>query len=397
MFDIIIIGGGIVGLSSMYQLFKTYPSKKVLIIEKEKTVGMHQTGHNSGVIHSGLYYKPGSIKAQNCRKGIEELKSFCTDFGINYEICGKLVIAKNKDQIPQLHNLFKRGKENGIKNLKIIDKENIQYYEPYAIGEAALLCPETGIVDYSKVANILFEQIQNKGEVLMGQKVINIIKNKNNIVIKTDKKEFQTKCVINCAGLFSDKIASLSGLKRDYRIIPFRGEYYSLRKESTYLVNNLIYPVPDPRYPFLGVHFTRRIDSSIEAGPNAVLAWAREGYDKYDFNLKEVLDFLLYKGFWKMSMRHWRTGLSEYYRSFSKKSFLKSLQQIIPEINENDLVKSPSGVRAQALSLSGSLVDDFVIRRDENIINIVNAPSPAATSCLSIGNYIKELYAETLK
>ena len=383
MFDVIIIGGGIVGLATGYQILKEFPDKKLLVLEKEKDVGMHQTGHNSGVIHSGIYYKPGSLKAKNCHYGIELLKEFCDNNDIQYEMCGKIIVATKNDELDSLNNLFLRGKENGISGLKIIKKEEILDYEPHAIGEAAIFCPETGIIDYLKVCQKLSEHINEKGEIIKGVKVSGIIPKTDSILVTTEETEFHTRFIINCAGLFSDKVFELAGLDREFRIVPFRGEYFMLKKEAQHLVKNLIYPVPDSRYPFLCVHFTRTINGEIEAGPNAVLAWAREGYAKMDINLKDMWDYLSYSGFWKMARKYGSTGFTEYYRSFFKSAFTKSLQRLIPEIKEDNIEPSPAGVRAQALSSEGLLVDDFLIHNTNNMIHVINAPSPAATSSLS--------------
>ena len=392
MFDVIIIGGGIVGLATGYQILKEFPDKKLLVLEKAIDVGMHQTGHNRGVIHSGIYYKPGSLKAKNCRYGIELLKKFCDNNDIQYEMCGKIIVATKDDELDSLNNLFLRGMENGISGLKIIKKEEIAEFEPHAVGEAAIFCPETGIIDYLKVCQKLSEHINEKGEITAGAKVSGITPKTNSILVTTEKAEFHTRFIINCAGLFSDKVSELAGLERELRIVPFRGEYYMLKKEARHLVKNLIYPVPDPRYPFLGVHFTRTIDGEIEAGPNAVLAWAREGYAKMDINFKDMWDYLSYSGFWRMARKYGSTGFEEYYRSFFKSAFLKSLQRLVPEIKEDHIETSPAGVRAQALDPEGFLVDDFVIKNTNNMIHVINAPSPAATSSLSIGMHINKLY-----
>ena len=396
MFDVIIIGGGIVGLATGYQILKEFPDKKLLVLEKEKDVGMHQTGHNSGVIHSGIYYKPGSLKVKNCRYGIELLKKFCDNNDIQYEICGKLIVATRDDELPVLANLFERGKENGIKGLMMVAEEEIKDYEPHAVGEASIFCPETGIIDYLKVCQKLSEHINEKGEIIIGAKVSGITPKTNSILVTTEKAEFHTRFIINCAGLFSDKVSELAGLERKLRIVPFRGEYYMLKKEARHLVKNLIYPVPDPRYPFLGVHFTRTIDGEIEAGPNAVLAWAREGYAKMDINFKDMWDYLSYSGFWRMARKYGSTGFEEYYRSFFKSAFLKSIQRLVPDIKEDQIETNPAGVRAQALDPQGLLVDDFVIKNTNNMIHVINAPSPAATSSLSIGMHINKLYSSII-
>ena len=392
MYDIAIIGGGIVSLSTAYELLKNYPDKKIIVLEKEDSVGKHQTGHNSGVIHSGIYYKPNTLKAINCRRGIDLLKRFCSDYDIKYEICGKLIIASTKNQIESLKVLYDRGIGNGINGLKILKKEQIQNYEPYAVGEAAIYCPETGIIDYSSICDSLVQIIKENGELMTNFNVKNIQQKNNHLIISSNNNELKSSFLINCAGLFSDKISSLSGSCQDFRIVPFRGEYYMISKEGEHLVNNLIYPVPDPRYPFLGVHFTRTINGGVEAGPNAVLAFAREGYEKLDINLNDMWNYLSYPGFWKMAAKYWDTGLEEYRRSLFKSYFLKSLQILVPEIEKNHLIVSPSGVRAQALGHDGYLLDDFVIDQKHNMIHVINAPSPAATSSFSIALTLRSLY-----
>ena len=397
MYDVVIIGGGIVGLTVAYQILLEYPLKKVLILEKEKHLSIHQTGHNSGVIHSGIYYKPNSLKARNCRKGIELLINFCQKYNIKYEMCGKIIVASKKNQIDYLNELFDRGGKNGITGLKLIDKDDIANYEPYAVGEKALYCPETGIINYSDVCEVLSDLISQNGKIITSAKVKDISKKNKLVIVHTEREEFETKFLINCAGLFSDKISQLAGLERIARIVPFRGEYYMLRNSAQCLVKNLIYPVPNPNYPFLGVHFTRTINGEIEAGPNAVLAFSREGYAMNDINFIEIFDYLSYPGFWKMVRKYWKTGLHEYYRSVFKKSFLESLQNLIPSITLEDIEKSPAGVRAQAVDFNGKLVDDFVIHRTQNMIHVLNAPSPAATSSFSIGLYIKGLYSSKKK
>ena len=394
MYDIIIIGGGIIGLSTSYELIKKNPYLKLLLLEKESKVGQHQTAHNSGVIHSGIYYKPGSLKSINCRRGVRLLLEFCNNNDIPYDMCGKVIVATAKNEIGTINMLYQRGMENGIKGLSKLSKKELQEYEPYARGFSALYCPETGIIDYLQVCRKLYEEIQEKGEIQTDSTVIDIHKRSNIIVVKTETGEYKSHFLINCAGLFSDQIAELSGSKRFVRIVPFRGEYFMLKEQANHLVKNLIYPVPDPRYPFLGAHFTRTISGGIEAGPNAVLAWAREGYKKTDINLKEMWDYLSYRGFWQMTRKYWSTDLSEYYRSFFKRAFVNALQKLIPDINEDDILPSPAGVRAQALASDGNLVDDFVINNSGNIINVINAPSPAATSSLAIAERISGIYSK---
>ena len=356
---------------------------------------MHQTGNNSGVIHSGIYYKPNSLKAKNCFQGIRLLKDFCLKNEIEFEICGKLIIASRQNEIDSLKSIFENGKQNGIKNLKYIKGKQISNYEPHAIGEAAIFCPTTGIIDYLKVCDKLVYLIKKHVSIKYDERVNNINTIKDHLIVNTDKNYFESKFIINCAGLFSDKIAIMAGVNLTSKIVPFRGEYYKLTDEAKHKVKNLIYPVPNPEYPFLGVHFTRTISSDIEAGPNAVLAFAREGYSFSDFKTKEVLDYLGFQGFWKMSGKYWSTGMKEFYRSLSKRAFLNSLKKLVPDIKINDLVKSPSGVRAQALDIKGNLIDDFLIKCDKNMIHVINAPSPAATSAFAISKHIVNLYNDS--
>ena len=394
MVDVTIIGGGIVGLATGYQLLEYDSSLKLVILEKEPEIGQHQSGHNSGVIHSGIYYKPGSLRAQNCRRSIHLLLNFCDQHDIPYDVCGKVIVASRVDELKSLDILYDRGMENGIRGLKRVSEDELQEYEPHAVGRSALYCPETGIIDYLEVCRKLSEKIQEKGEVKTGAAVINIEHRPNRITVATETSEYETRFLINCAGLFSDQVAELAGVERQVRIVPFRGEYYVLKERARHLVKNLIYPVPDPRYPFLGVHFTRTIHGEIEVGPNAVLAWAREGYKKSDVNVKEMWDYLSYGGFWRMAGKYWTIALGEYYRSFFKGAFVHALQKLVPEITANDVSSSPAGVRAQALSADGQLVDDFVINNTGNMIHVINSPSPAATSSLAIGEYIANIYSE---
>jgi L-2-hydroxyglutarate oxidase len=394
MYDVTIIGGGIVGLATGHALLNQNPALKIVLLEKESDVGQHQTGHNSGVIHSGIYYKPGSLKAINCRRGIELLLEFCNHYGISYELCGKVILATTEKELSTLDMLHERGRENGISGIKMLSAPELQEYEPHAAGLSALYCPETGIIDYQRVCEKLSENIQENGEIAAGAAVISIENRPDGITVATETMEYKTRFLINCAGLFSDQVAELAGTKRQVRIVPFRGEYYMLKEQARHLVKNLIYPVPDPRYPFLGVHFTRTLDGGIEAGPNAVLAWAREGYKKTDIDLKEMWDYLSYGGFWRMAGKYWTTAMGEYYRSFFKGAFVNALQKLVPEIMADDISHSPAGVRAQALASDGGLVDDFVINNVGNMIHVINAPSPAATSSLAIGEYIANIYLE---
>lgn len=390
-YDAIVVGGGIVGLATALKLQEKQPGLEVLVIEKESTFGFHQTGHNSGVIHSGVYYKPGSLKAKNCTAGYQMLVDFCEKQAIPYELCGKLVVATEEWEIPILENIAQRGSENGLTNLKMLDKQEIKSYEPHVRGVKGLHVPQTGIVDYKRMAEQMAVNITQKGGTLASGEAVKDIKLKgDHTIIETSEQEYHTKLVVNCAGLYSDKIAKLTHPDLDYRIIPFRGEYYNLKPEAHHLVNNLIYPVPDPNFPFLGVHFTREIDGNIEAGPNAVFAFEREGYEKSQFNLKETLESLSWPGFQKVATKYWRTGLGEMYRSFSKAAFAKALQKLVPEIRQHHLASGGAGVRAQACDRHGGLVDDFVIFEDEGVVHVLNAPSPAATSCLSIGSTVAE-------
>ena len=347
MYDVAIIGGGIVGLATAYEYQQKNPTKNVVVVEKEASLAAHQTGNNSGVIHSGIYYKPGSLKAINCRTGISKLLQFCDKNKISYELCGKLIVATDEHEITSLNNLFDRGKANGIPDLKLLDEDELREIEPHVSGIKGIHSPSTGIIDYKQVCETCAEIIKtNNGDIKLNTTVIDIKKNKNETIVITNKENIKTDYVINCAGLFSDRVAKFTEENIDVRIIPFRGEYYQLKKDKRFLVKNLIYPVPDPKFPFLGVHFTRRIDGSIEAGPNAVLAFAREGYKKYNINLKDLSEILLYPAFWKLGKQYWKIGSSEMIRSYSKKLFVNALRKLIPEINSSDIATGGSGVRA---------------------------------------------------
>ncbi|MDT8887141.1 L-2-hydroxyglutarate oxidase [Aquirufa regiilacus] len=391
--DVIIVGGGIVGLATAHRLLEANPALKIALFEKEAMVSMHQTGNNSGVIHSGLYYKPGSLKAKNCIEGYHQLIDYCQKEEIPFELTGKIVVASTQDQRVQLENLYQRGQENGLDGLKKLSLEEMREHEPHVIGVEGMWVPQTGIVDYRAVAAKLAQGIQAKGcEVHLGEKVIDITKGLSYSIVETNKAVYEAKLIINCAGLYSDQVAQWTQKEPlDVRIVPFRGEYFKLRKEKEYLVKNLIYPVPDPNFPFLGVHFTRMMRGGVEAGPNAVLAFKKEGYTKLGINAKELWDTLTWPGFQKVAVKYWETGLGEMYRSFSKEAFTKALQGLIPEIQIDDLVEGGAGVRAQACDRSGGLLDDFSIVQDEKVINILNAPSPAATSSLSIGKTVAEM------
>lgn len=392
MHDVVIVGGGIVGLATAYHLLEKQPNLKLKLIEKENALCQHQTGNNSGVIHSGLYYKPGSLKATNCINGYKMLLDFCDQEDVPYELCGKVVVATDDFQLPLLDNLYQRGLENGLDQISKISVEELKEIEPHVNGKAAIKVPYTGIIDYVAVAEKYGEKIRAKGgEILLGEKVQEIRDGDAHTTIVTQKGIYEAKLMINCAGLYSDKIARKTTDDLDLKIIPFRGEYFKLKPEKEYLVKHLIYPVPDPNFPFLGVHFTRMMEGGIEAGPNAVLAFKREGYKKSQVNLSELLETLMWPGFQKVASKYWKTGFGELYRSFSKAAFTKALQKLIPEIQENDLVDGGAGVRAQACDKTGGLLDDFAIIETERAVNVCNAPSPAATSSLSIGQTVAKL------
>lgn len=388
--DVIIVGGGIVGLATAHRLLEQKPDLKIALFEKENMVSMHQTGNNSGVIHSGLYYKPGSLKAKNCIDGYHQLIEFCQTHDIPFELTGKIVVASTEEQKPLLQNLYVRGQENGLDGIKKITLEEMREHEPHVAGVEGLWVPQTGIVDYRQVAAKLAVINESNGlDIHLGEQVIGITKGQTLSIVETTRGTYETKLVINCAGLYSDKVAQMSQRDPlDVRIIPFRGEYYKLRADKEYLVKNLIYPVPDPNFPFLGVHFTRMKKGGVEAGPNAVLAFRKEGYKKLAVDFKELWETLSWPGFQKVATKYYETGLGEMYRSFSKAAFTKALQVLIPEIQESDLVEGGAGVRAQACDRNGGLLDDFSIVEDAKVINILNAPSPAATSSLSIGKTV---------
>ena len=392
MRDIIVIGGGIVGLATALKTVEKKPGTKLLLIEKEAELSSHQTGNNSGVIHSGIYYKPGSLKAINCRKGYKQLIDFCDREDIEYELCGKVIVATNESQLNALENLFERGNQNGLKGIRRISKEELHEIEPHVNGIKGIKVPETGIIDFKEVSLKYGMKIREQGgEIKAGEKVLKIIPNGRTVSVVTTKGSYESKLLVNCAGLYSDKVAKMTGQKINVKIIPFRGEYYKIKKEKQFLVKHLIYPVPDPAFPFLGVHFTRMIKGGIEAGPNAVLAFAREGYKKLHINLPELSETLFWPGFQKVASKYWKTGFGEMYRSFSKSAFTKALQQLIPEIQKEDLETGGAGIRAQACERDGGLSDDFLIYENDIAINVCNAPSPAATSSLSIGDTVSDL------
>ena len=387
--NVIIIGGGVVGLAVALEITRRFPRLKLLVLEKEDGVARHQSGHNSGVIHSGVYYKPGSLKARLCVAGAAAMVEFCREHGIPYKVCGKVIVATRPDELPRLEDLRQRGEANGLIGLRLIGPEELRELEPHASGLRALLVPSTGITDYTVVCEKYVELISaNGGSVLTSAAVTGIRRSPNEIVVETSRGPFTADSLINCAGLFSDRISRMAGDKPSAMIIPFRGEYYDLIPERASLVRALIYPVPDPRFPFLGVHFTRRITGKVDAGPNAVLAYAREGYRAIDFNLRDLASAVAFPGFWRMAARHWRNGFAEWYRSLSKPAFVRALQSMLPEVRENDLVPGGSGVRAQAVKPDGTLVDDFQFVPSGNVLHVLNVPSPAATASLTIARAI---------
>jgi L-2-hydroxyglutarate oxidase len=389
-FDCVIIGGGIVGLSVARSLLESNCKIHVAVLEKEDDWARHQTGRNSGVIHSGIYYKPGSLKARLCREGNRRMVEFCDLHGIPCEVCGKVIVATMKSELPRLDNLYQRGIANGLK-LKKLSGPEVRDIEPYVSCSAGILVPSTGIVDFAAVCRKLAELIGTRGgDLRLSTKVERFRKNGSECVLETSKGALVARWIINCAGLQSDRLAKLAGAEPAARIVPFRGEYYELKPERRHLVRNLIYPVPDPDFPFLGVHFTRMIDGSVHAGPNAVVSLKREGYSRTSFNLGDFLETMTYSGFWRMAAKHAKSAMEEMHRSFSKKAFVRGLQRLVPEICEQDLVPGEAGVRAQALRPDGGLVDDFLIVRQPNAIHVCNAPSPAATASLEIGRVIAE-------
>ena len=395
--DIAIIGGGIVGLATAYHLTQQFPDKKVTIIEKEDSLAHHQTGHNSGVLHSGIYYKPGSLKAKNCREGKVAMERFCEENDIQYDICGKVIVAIDESEIPAMERIYERGQANGV-NCEIVPQERLNELEPHSAGIKAIHVPEAGIVNYKQVCERIGEIVTERGSsVLTGNKVTSIRKSGDRSVIVTSKSEIETSLIVNCAGLHCDRITKKVGRKPAAKIVPFRGEYFELIPEKKHLCRNLIYPVPDPKFPFLGVHFTRMIGGEVECGPNAVLAFAREGYTLGKINIRDLFESLTYPGFIRMAMRHWSMGMGELWRSFSKKAFVKALKRLMPEIEADDLVKAPAGVRAQALLPSGDMVDDFLILDHAEMVSINNAPSPAATASLNIGKSIVEKLEPRIK
>jgi len=396
-FDIVIIGGGIVGLASGYKIMLGHPGIRIAVLEKEDTLAAHQTGHSSGVIHSGLYYKSGSNKANTCAEGRKELMDFAKEHKIAFEITGKIVVATSEKELANLEKVFHNAVENEIEGVEEIGPDEIQEIEPFCRGIAGIRVPGAGIIDFAEVAKKLGELIEKKGngnKVLTSHEVVGFDKHDFYTKVLTNHGGIAAKYIINCAGLASDRVAKMGGVEPGMRIVPFRGDYYELTEEAREKVNGLIYPVPDPEMPFLGVHFTRKIDGSVECGPNAVFSFKREGYGKTDFSFADTWDSLSYAGTWKLFMRHWRYGLGEYSRAFSKSRFVKQLQRLIPSLTADDIKPGGAGVRAQALGPKGELIDDFLIKRQGNSIHILNAPSPAATAALAIGDSVSRMAAE---
>ncbi|MGC2109912.1 MAG: L-2-hydroxyglutarate oxidase [Candidatus Korobacteraceae bacterium] len=393
--DLLIIGAGIVGLATALQTTRRFPELRIIVVDKESRVAAHQTGHNSGVIHSGLYYRTGSLKARNCVAGAASMKQFCEEQRIPFEECGKLVVATSPEEVPRLEQLHQRGIANGVPGLRMLQRDEFREIEPHCEGLAALQVPSTGIVDYTVVAEKYAELIRAAGgEIVFKANVVGLREDGESNMVETSAGMFRARYVINCAGLYSDTVTRMAGVETALEIIPFRGEYYEVQPERRHLVKALIYPVPDPRFPFLGVHFTRRVNGSVEAGPNALLAFRREGYTGAPPAMNEAMETLRFPGFWKMARKYWQMGLAEQYRSWVKSAFVKALQKMVPELTESDLAQGGSGVRAQAVDRNGNLLDDFYFVNSRNMIHVCNVPSPAATASLEIGREIVEMLAQ---
>jgi len=402
--DVAIIGAGIIGLATAYRLLERFPGTRVVLLEKEDGIARHQTGHNSGVIHSGIYYKPGSLRAVNCREGKKALEAFCEAECVPYDICGKVIVAVDESEIPRMENIYERGQANGVR-CEMIEAERLKELEPHVAGVKAIHVPESGIVDFVAVCEKLAEKVRTGGGEILTQAKVTGVRSSDGgepgpsatgdrVIVHSTQGDVEAKYLVNCAGLHSDRVAKLTGQNPPAKIVPFRGEYYELKPEMHHLCRNLIYPVPDPAFPFLGVHFTRMIHGGVECGPNAVLAFAREGYTKWTVNVRDFVESLTYPGFLRLALKYWKTGLSEMWRSFSKRAFVKALQRLMPEIRSEHLSAAPAGVRAQALERSGQLMDDFLILEGERIVNVCNAPSPAATASLNIGKLVVDKLAE---
>jgi L-2-hydroxyglutarate oxidase len=395
--DVVIIGGGIIGLATAYRLGQRFPELRVVVLEKEPEVARHQTGHNSGVLHSGIYYRPGSLRAKNCREGKKAMEAFCAEHGIPCDVCGKVIVAVDESELAGLERIFHRGQENQVR-CEMIGAARLRELEPHAAGVRAIHVPEAGIVDFARVARRLAELVTAaEGEIVTRARVTHIGHERARVVVASTAGDFEGRLAVNCGGLHSDRIVRMSGETPPARIVPFRGEYYVVKPEARHLCRNLIYPVPDPNFPFLGVHFTRLIEGGLECGPNAVLALSREGYQRGDFSLRDTFDSLAYPGFWRLAVRHWRAGAEELWRSMSKGAFVASLARLVPAIRAEMLDTGPTGVRAQAVSPDGAIVDDFLFHVSGRVVNVCNAPSPAATSSLNIGTLIVDNLAERLE
>ena len=393
--DVCIVGGGIVGLATAYRLAESHPDKNIVILEKEAHLATHQTGHNSGVLHSGIYYKPGSLKSVNCREGKKAMEAFCEKEKIDHEICGKVIVAVDEGEVDRMKNIHERGQANGVK-CELISKEQLAEIEPHAAGVGGIHVPEAGIVNYSQVCARLAQRVTEKegNQIVCKAKVTGIRKTSDGVVLKSTKGDHEASFLVNCAGLHSDRVTALGGNRAPAKIIPFKGEYYELKEEAKSLCRHLIYPVPDPQFPFLGVHFTRMINGDVECGPNAVLAFGREAYGKLDLNLRDLLESLTYPGFIRMACKHWKMGFGEMWRSYNKAAFVKALRRLVPEIQAKHLKPAPAGIRAQAVTPDGGLADDFLIEDSDHVVNVCNAPSPAATASLNIGKTIVNRLAE---
>jgi L-2-hydroxyglutarate oxidase len=394
-FQIAVIGGGIVGLATSLELTSRFPEVRLVVLEKESFLAGHQTSHNSGVIHSGIYYKPGSFKARLCVEGADALLRFCQEHSVPFDTCGKIIVATSEGELPRLEELYRRGNANRLKGIQMLTAEQIREIEPHAAGIRGIRVPGTSIVDYGKVAEKLGDLIaRNGGKILLSHEVTALRRCGGSSILETTRGPVEARLVINCAGLHSDRISQMINSKSDLMIVPFRGEYYDIIAAKQHYVKGLIYPVPDPQFPFLGVHFTKRIGGSVEAGPNAVLALKREGYSKTSFQAADVFEFATFPGFWRMAAKHWKKSLGEYHRSWSKAAFVRSLQRLIPELTADDLKPGGSGVRAQALNLNGNFVDDFHFVYTEGILHVSNVPSPAATASLAIARHIVDMVVQ---
>jgi L-2-hydroxyglutarate oxidase LhgO len=396
-YDVVIVGAGVVGLAVGLEIRRRFPRLRLLLVEKEDGVARHQSGHNSGVIHSGIYYKPGSLKARLCVPGAAAMIEFCREHAIPHSVCGKVIVATNEAELPRLEELWMRGEANGLKDLRLVGAEELREIEPHARGLGALVVPSTAITDFRSVSEKYAELIGAQGGTVLTAAVVTGLKQSiDEVVVETSRGAFSARFLINCAGLFSDRISRMAGNESDVMIVPFRGEYYTLIPERAALVRALIYPVADPRFPFLGVHFTRRVSGNVDAGPNAVLALRREGYRRTDISVRDMASSLSFPGFWRMTAKHWRSGYDEFYRSLSKRAFVRALQKLVPEVQEEDLVSGGSGVRAQAIRRDGTLVDDFQIVPSHRMLHVLNVPSPAATASLLIARTIVDMAEKNL-